>query len=87
MITVRPSGCLLAHVRPERRIKGMPSTRTLLAPGNEAEWAKINSEHDRQRRAAAQRETVAQRIERGLVLSQLAHDIRAGVRGSDGRRA
>lgn len=63
--------------------------RTLLAPGNEEAWARINAEHARHQHELARRATVEQRIERGLTLSELAHDIRAAVRdaGVDGRRS
>lgn len=65
----------------------MRSKRTLLAPGNEATWTSINREQDRELRSSAREATVAQRIERGLELSLLAHDIRVGVRDSRDRRA
>jgi hypothetical protein len=47
-------------------------TRTLLEPGHEAEWARINSEEDEQRRAAARAMTPAERVEAGQELSQQA---------------
>jgi hypothetical protein len=57
--------------------------KPLLAPGNEAEWARINREEDGQRRAIAQSLTPSQRIAHGQKLSQqavslLAASIRAG---------
>lgn len=56
--------------------------RTLFAPGNEEAWASINAEHARHHHDLARRATVGQRIERGLALSELAHDIRVAVRGA-----
>jgi hypothetical protein len=57
--------------------------KPLLAPGNEAEWERINREEDEQRRSIARRLTPSQRIARGQKLSQqavrlLAASIRAG---------
>jgi hypothetical protein len=65
----------------------MSSDGRLLAPGNEAKWLEINGAQDEQLRALARQATVAERIERGIALSRLAHDIRVGVRGSDDRRS
>lgn len=58
-------------------------TRPLLAPGNEAEWARINREEDEDRRSRARALTPAERIQSGQHLSQqavslLAASIRAG---------
>jgi hypothetical protein len=68
---------------------GTPSPRrTLLAPGNEAAWAEINEQDALEQRRRAREATVEERIERGLELSRLAHDIRTAVRtAGDGRRA
>lgn len=57
--------------------------RTLLEPGHEAEWARINAADDEQRRNAAQAMTPAQRLELGQRLSEqafalLAASIEAG---------
>jgi hypothetical protein len=61
----------------------MSTDRPLLAPGNEAEWARINREEDGHRRDVAGALTPSQRIARGQKLSQqavrlLAASIRAG---------
>jgi hypothetical protein len=61
----------------------MSTDKPLLAPGNEAEWARINREEDSQRRAIARSLTPSQRIAHGQKLSQqavslLAASIRAG---------
>jgi hypothetical protein len=57
--------------------------RTLLEPGHEDEWARINAADDEQRRAAAKAMTPAQRLELGQRLSTqafalLAASIEAG---------
>jgi mannose/cellobiose epimerase-like protein (N-acyl-D-glucosamine 2-epimerase family) len=57
--------------------------RTLLEPGHEAEWARINGEEDERRRAAARAMTPAERVEIDQELSQqafalLAASIEAG---------
>lgn len=61
----------------------MSTDRPLLAPGNEAEWARINREEDEQRRATARAMTPSQRLASGQKLSQqavslLVASIRAG---------
>ena len=61
----------------------MSTDKPLLAPGNEAEWARINREEDGQRRTIARSLTPSQRIAHGQKLSQqavslLAASIRAG---------
>jgi hypothetical protein len=43
-----------------------------LAPGNEAEWARINFEEAEQQRASTMALTPAQRLEQGQELSQQA---------------
>jgi hypothetical protein len=57
--------------------------KPLLAPGNEAEWAKINREETEQARASNLALTPAQRLEQGQKLSQqavslLAASVKAG---------
>lgn len=57
--------------------------KPLLAPGNEAEWARINLEEDEYRRSSIRALTPSQRIARGQKLSQqavalLVASIRAG---------
>jgi len=47
-------------------------THPLLAPGNEAEWAKINREEAEQLRASNMALTPAQRLQQGQDLSQQA---------------
>lgn len=59
------------------------SRRTLLEPGHEREWARINADDDAQRRARALAMTPAERLELGQQLSQqafalLAASIEAG---------
>lgn len=44
----------------------------LFAPGNEAEWARINQEEAEQLRAASMALTPAQRLDQGQRLSQQA---------------
>ncbi len=60
-------------------------TRTLLEPGNEAAWAQINDEHDQERKAATGEMTVAERVDRGLVLSELAHEITSALSAAGSR--
>jgi len=51
-------------------------------------WQRINEEQDRQSRDAAAAMSVGERIERGLLISSLAHDIRSAVtRAGDVRSA
>jgi len=59
----------------------MSTDRPLLAPGNEAEWARINREEDGQRRAIAKSLTPSQRIAHGQKLSQQAVSESAPVAG------
>jgi hypothetical protein len=49
--------------------------RPLLAPGNEAEWARINREEAEYRRADALALSPAQRIQQGQELSQQAMEL------------
>jgi len=46
--------------------------KPLLAPGNEAEWARINREEAEQQRASTMAMTPSQRLEQGQKLSQQA---------------
>lgn len=46
--------------------------RPLLAPGNEAEWAKINREEEREEAEFAQSLSLAERVAYGQKLSQQA---------------
>ena len=72
----------------------MPSspmaTRTnkpLLAPGNEAEWAKINEEEERQEAEFAATLTIPERLEFGQKLCDQAFDFYNAVHaGADGSR-
>jgi len=49
-----------------------PRAKSLLAPGNEAEWAALNREEAEQLRASNMALTPTQRIEQGQKLSQQA---------------
>jgi hypothetical protein len=51
---------------------GMARTRPLLAVGNEAEWAKINEEEERQEAEFAASLSMAERVTYGQKLSQQA---------------
>jgi len=59
--------------------------RTLLAPGNEAAWAQINESHREAQNQATERMTVAERVEHGLALSALAHEITSAVSSASAR--
>jgi hypothetical protein len=68
-----------------RTIVQMATSRRkpLLAPGNEAEWAKINEEEERQEAEFAAKLSISERLEFGQKLAQqgvsfLAASIRAG---------
>ncbi len=70
---------------------GVPSvemgTRTgkpLLAPGNEAEWAKINEEKDWYERELVERLSVGERLEFGQRLSQFRAQLVAEFRARHG---
>lgn len=57
--------------------------RPLLAPGNEAEWARINEASDREEAEFARRLSISERLEFGQKLAQqgvsiLAASIRGG---------
>jgi len=49
-----------------------PAKHPLLAPGNEAEWARINEEEDRQEAEFAASLSMADRVAYGQKLSQQA---------------
>jgi hypothetical protein len=75
-----------------RRSPDVPSnpmaTRTdkpLLAPGNEAEWAKINAESDREEAEFAATLTIPERLEFGQKLCDQAFEFYNAVHaGADG---
>jgi hypothetical protein len=66
------------------------ATRTnkpLLAPGNEAEWAKINSEEERQEAEFAATLSIPERLEFGQRLCDQAFEFYNAVHaGADGPR-
>jgi hypothetical protein len=66
------------------------ATRTnkpLLAPGNEAEWAKINSEEERQEAEFAATLSIPERLEFGQRLCDQAFEFYNSVHaGADGPR-
>lgn len=57
-------------------------TKPLLAPGNEAEWARINAEEDRQEAEFALTLSVPERLEFGQRLCDKAFDFYNAVRAS-----
>jgi hypothetical protein len=64
-------------------MSGMARTRPLLAPGNEAEWAKINEEEAREEADFAASLSMTERVTYGQKLSQqavslLASSVKAG---------
>jgi hypothetical protein len=61
---------------------GMASTRPLLAPGNEAEWAKINEEEARQEAEFATSLSISERLEFGQKLCDQAFDFYNAVHAS-----
>jgi hypothetical protein len=82
--TLRVMGTML-----DRRRTDVPSTqmatrthKPLLAPGNEAEWAKINSEEERQEAEFAATLTVPERLEFGQRLCDQAFSLLAAVRAA-----
>jgi hypothetical protein len=82
--TLRVMGTML-----DRRRSDVPSTqmatrtdKPLLAPGNEAEWAKINSEEERQEAEFAATLTVPERLEFGQRLCDQAFSLLAAVRAA-----
>ena len=82
--TLRVMGTML-----DRRRTDVPSdpmaTRTyrpLLAPGNEAEWAQINAEEERQEAEFASTLTVPERLEFGQRLCDQAFSLFASVRAA-----
>jgi len=56
--------------------------RPLLAAGNEAEWAKINEEEERQEAAFARRLSIPERLEFGQRLCDQAFEFYNAVRAS-----
>jgi hypothetical protein len=56
--------------------------RPLLAPGNEAEWALINAEEERQEAELAMALSVPQRLESGQRLCDQAFSLIAAVRAA-----
>jgi hypothetical protein len=64
-------------------MSGMARTRPLLAPGNEAEWVKINEEEAREEADFAASLSMIERVTYGQKLSQqavslLASSVKAG---------
>jgi hypothetical protein len=60
-----------------------PRDKPLLAPGNEAEWARINEAEEREEAEFARKLSISERLEFGQKLAQqgvsiLASSIRAG---------
>ena len=53
-------------------MSAQPTKRTLLAPGNEAEWAKINEEEAREEAVFAASLSMGERVTFGQKLSQQA---------------
>jgi hypothetical protein len=60
-----------------------PKRRPLLAPGNEAEWAKINEEEERQEAEFAASLSIAERLEFGQRLCDQAFDFYNAVHAND----
>jgi hypothetical protein len=64
-----------------------PARKTLLAPGNEAEWAEINREEERQEAEFAISLSIPERLEFGQKLCDQAFDFYNAVHaGDDGPR-
>jgi hypothetical protein len=59
-----------------------PRTKPLLAPGNEAEWARINEEEEREEAEFAATLTIPQRLEFGQKLCDQAFSLFNAVRAS-----
>ncbi len=59
-----------------------PRDKPLLAPGNEAEWAKINEEEERQEAEFAATLTIPERLEFGQKLCDQAFHFYNAVRAS-----
>jgi hypothetical protein len=59
-----------------------PRTKPLLAPGNEAEWARINAEEDREEAEFARSLSIPERLEYGQNLCDKAFDFYNAVRAS-----
>jgi hypothetical protein len=58
-------------------------TRPLLAPGNEAEWAVINREEEREEAEFAQGLSISERLEFGQKLCDHAFDFYNAVHAGD----
>jgi hypothetical protein len=59
-----------------------PRKRPLLAPGNEAEWAEINREEEREEAEFALTLSIPERLEFGQKLCDQAFDFYNAVRGA-----
>ena len=60
-----------------------PERRPLLAPGNEAEWAKINEEKEREEAEFAASLSIPERLEFGQKLCDQAFDFFNAVHARD----
>jgi hypothetical protein len=58
-------------------------TKPLLAPGNEAEWARINAEEDQQEAEFARSLSIPERLEFGQNLCDKAFDFYNAVHADD----
>ncbi|HEU5252349.1 MAG TPA: hypothetical protein VFU16_03360 [Solirubrobacterales bacterium] len=61
-----------------------PSRKTLLAPGNEAEWARINEEEEREEAEFAASLSIPDRLEFGQRLCDQAFDFYNAVHADRG---
>jgi hypothetical protein len=62
---------------------GTPRQKPLLAPGNEAEWARINAEEERQEAEFAASLSIPERLEFGQKLCDQAFDFYNAVHARD----
>lgn len=60
-----------------------PKRRTLLAPGNESKWARINREEERQEAELARSLSIPDRLEHGQKLCDQAFAFYNAVHASD----